>query len=191
MSRPRTISPRGLAGQGLRMSCLPELNGDLRCSRASCSEETRRREAGVAALGPRPLKACDPRLSGTTHDQATQPRRALRCRTIRSAFKSARPGRHSWRAELAIRFGVILRKVWEGIRTWAGARAQSVLAENFPPLILTCWAASRTGSAGWRAGRLRARLPCEKKTFRAAPIVRRAPFRGRERASTVRMGRPS
>src|SRR5262249_37358189 len=33
----------------------------------------------------------------------------------------------NWRAELAIRFGVILRKVWGGSRTWAGARAQSVL----------------------------------------------------------------
>jgi transposase len=29
----------------------------------------------------------------------------------------------NWRAELAIRFGVILRKVWGGSRTWAGARA--------------------------------------------------------------------
>jgi transposase len=33
----------------------------------------------------------------------------------------------NWRAELAMRFGVILRKVWGGNRTWAGARAQSVL----------------------------------------------------------------
>jgi transposase len=33
----------------------------------------------------------------------------------------------NWRAELAIRFGVILRKLWGGSRTWAGARAQSVL----------------------------------------------------------------
>jgi hypothetical protein len=33
----------------------------------------------------------------------------------------------NWRAELAIRFGVILRKVWCGNRTWAGSRAQSVL----------------------------------------------------------------
>jgi transposase len=33
----------------------------------------------------------------------------------------------NWRAELAIRFGVILRKVWGGSRTWRGARAQSVL----------------------------------------------------------------
>ena len=29
----------------------------------------------------------------------------------------------NWRAELAIRFGVILRKVWGGSRTWVGARA--------------------------------------------------------------------
>jgi transposase len=33
----------------------------------------------------------------------------------------------NWRAELAIRFGVILRKVWGGNRTWVGARAQAVL----------------------------------------------------------------
>lgn len=33
----------------------------------------------------------------------------------------------NWRAELAIRFGVILRKVWGGSRTWVGARAQAVL----------------------------------------------------------------
>src|SRR5215467_1021910 len=33
----------------------------------------------------------------------------------------------NWRAELAIRFGVILRKVWGGNRTWAGARAQAIL----------------------------------------------------------------
>jgi transposase len=26
----------------------------------------------------------------------------------------------NWRAELAIRFGVILRKVWGGSRTWTG-----------------------------------------------------------------------
>src|SRR5262249_34891571 len=30
----------------------------------------------------------------------------------------------NWRAELALRFGVLLRKVWGGSRTWAGARAQ-------------------------------------------------------------------
>ena len=33
----------------------------------------------------------------------------------------------NWWAELTIRFGVILRKVWGGNRTWAGAQAQSVL----------------------------------------------------------------
>jgi hypothetical protein len=40
-----------------------------------------------------------------------------------------------WRAELAIRFGVILRKVWGGSQTWAGARAQSVLMS----MCRTCW----------------------------------------------------
>src|SRR5262249_29171191 len=32
----------------------------------------------------------------------------------------------NWRAELAIRFGVILRKVWSGSRTWGGARRKAV-----------------------------------------------------------------
>jgi transposase len=41
----------------------------------------------------------------------------------------------NWRGELAIRFGVILRKVWGGNRTWAGARAQSVLMSVWR----TCW----------------------------------------------------
>jgi transposase len=40
----------------------------------------------------------------------------------------------NWRAELAIRFGVILRKVWGGSRTWAGARAQSVLSRCGGPV---------------------------------------------------------
>jgi transposase len=48
-----------------------------------------------------------------------------------------RPGLDAtnWRAELAIRFGVILRKVWGGSQTWAGARAQSVLMSVWR----TCW----------------------------------------------------
>ena len=41
----------------------------------------------------------------------------------------------NWRAELAIRFGVILRKVWGGSRTWVGAQAQSVLMSVWR----TCW----------------------------------------------------
>ena len=41
----------------------------------------------------------------------------------------------NWRAELAIRFGVILRKVWGGNRTWLGARAQAVLMSVWR----TCW----------------------------------------------------
>jgi transposase len=47
----------------------------------------------------------------------------------------------NWRAELAIRFGVILRKVWGGSRTWAGARAQSVLMS----VCRTCWQQVRLG----------------------------------------------
>jgi transposase len=46
----------------------------------------------------------------------------------------------NWRAELAIRFGVIYRKVWGGNRTWAGARAQSVLMSVWR----TCWQQGRS-----------------------------------------------
>jgi transposase len=46
----------------------------------------------------------------------------------------------NWRAELAIRFGVILRKVWGGNRTWPGARAQSVLMSVWQ----TCWQQGRS-----------------------------------------------
>src|SRR5262249_45397597 len=46
----------------------------------------------------------------------------------------------NWRAELAIRFGVILRKVSGGSRTWAGARAQSVLMSVWR----TCWQQGRS-----------------------------------------------
>ena len=45
----------------------------------------------------------------------------------------------NWRAELAIRFGVILRKVWGGNRTWVGAQAQSVLMSVWR----TCWQQGR------------------------------------------------
>jgi transposase len=41
----------------------------------------------------------------------------------------------NWRAELAIRFGVILRKVWGGSRTRVGARTQAVLMSVWR----TCW----------------------------------------------------
>jgi len=46
----------------------------------------------------------------------------------------------NWRAELAIRFGVILRKVWGGNRTWAGAWAQAVLMSVWR----TCWQQGRS-----------------------------------------------
>jgi transposase len=46
----------------------------------------------------------------------------------------------NWRAELAIRFGVILRKVWGGSRTWVGARAQAVLMSVWR----TCWQQARS-----------------------------------------------
>src|SRR5262249_18940204 len=46
----------------------------------------------------------------------------------------------NWRAELAIRFGVLLRKGWGGSRHWAGARAQSVLMWVWR----TCWQQGRS-----------------------------------------------
>jgi transposase len=49
----------------------------------------------------------------------------------------------NWLAEHAIRFGVILRKVWGGNRTWAGARAQSVLMS----VLRTCWQQGRSALA--------------------------------------------
>ena len=49
-------------------------------------------------------------------------------------------GATNWRAELAIRFGALLRKVWGGSRTWAGARAQSVLMSVWR----TCWQQGRS-----------------------------------------------
>jgi transposase len=45
----------------------------------------------------------------------------------------------NWRAELAIRFAVILRKVWGGNRTWVGAHAQAVLMSVWR----TCWQQGR------------------------------------------------
>ena len=41
---------------------------------------------------------------------------------------------------LEIRFGVILRKVWGGSRTWAGAQAQSILMSVWR----TCWQQGRS-----------------------------------------------
>jgi transposase len=46
----------------------------------------------------------------------------------------------NWRAELGIRFGVILRKVWGDSRTWSGARAQTVLMSVWR----TCWQQGRS-----------------------------------------------
>jgi transposase len=56
----------------------------------------------------------------------------------------------NWRAELAIRFGVILRKVWGGSRTWIGARAQGVLMSVWR----TCWQRSMS-PLDWLSERLR------------------------------------
>jgi transposase len=65
----------------------------------------------------------------------------------------------NWRAELAIRFGVILRKVWGGSRTWVGARAQSVLMSVWR----TCWQQSRSA------------LDCLSQLLRGIPIVLACP----------------
>src|SRR5262245_40716185 len=46
----------------------------------------------------------------------------------------------NWRAGLAIRVEVILRKVWGDNCTWAGARAQSVLMSVWR----TCWQQGRS-----------------------------------------------
>jgi transposase len=46
----------------------------------------------------------------------------------------------NWRAEQAMRFGVILRKVWGGNRTWAGAKAQAILMSVWR----TCWQQNRS-----------------------------------------------
>ena len=45
----------------------------------------------------------------------------------------------NWRAEQAMRFGVILRKVWGGNRTWVGAKAQAILMSVWR----TCWQQGR------------------------------------------------
>jgi len=41
----------------------------------------------------------------------------------------------NWRADQAIRFGVILRKVWGGNRTWFSAHSQAILTSVWR----TCW----------------------------------------------------
>ena len=46
----------------------------------------------------------------------------------------------NWHVQLAIRFGVILRKVWGGSRIWGGARAQAVLLSVWR----TCWQQERS-----------------------------------------------
>jgi hypothetical protein len=90
----------------------------------------------------------------------------------------------NWRAELAIRFGVILRKVWGGSRTWAGARAQSVLMSVWR----TCWQQGRS-ALDFLSHLLRgtpaalALPPCL--TAREATQLREA-FRRRLAANTVR-----
>jgi transposase len=59
----------------------------------------------------------------------------------------------NWRAELAIRFGVILRKVWGGSRTEEGARAQGVLMSVWR----TCWQRGMS-ALNWLSERLRGQV---------------------------------
>jgi transposase len=59
----------------------------------------------------------------------------------------------NWRAEQAIRWGVILRKVWGGNRTWAGARAQAVLMSAWR----TCGQQGRS-AVDWLSQLLRGQL---------------------------------
>jgi transposase len=55
---------------------------------------------------------------------------------LRQAGRNSTNGR----AELGIFFGVTLRKVWGGSRTWVGARAPSVLMSVWR----TCWQQGRS-----------------------------------------------
>jgi hypothetical protein len=59
-----------------------------------------------------------------------------------------------------VRFGVILRKVWGGSRTWAGARAQSVLMSVWR----TCWQQGRSA------------LDSLSQLLRGTPVARALPF---------------
>lgn len=59
----------------------------------------------------------------------------------------------NWRAELAIRFGVILRKVWGGNRTEQGSRAQGVLMSVWR----TCWQRG-VSALDWLSARLRGQV---------------------------------
>jgi transposase len=65
----------------------------------------------------------------------------------------------NWRAEHAMRFGVILRKVWGGNRTWRGAQAQTVLMS----IWRTCWQRGQTAldflSSALRRRQIPAALP--------------------------------
>jgi transposase len=61
----------------------------------------------------------------------------------------------NWRDELAIRFGVILRRVWGGSRTWPGARAQTVLMSVWR----TCWKQRRSA------------LDCICQLLRGTPVI--------------------
>jgi transposase len=56
----------------------------------------------------------------------------------------------NWRGEHAIRWGVILRKVWGGNRTQRGAQAQSVLMS----IWRTCWQRG-VSALDWLSQRLR------------------------------------
>jgi transposase len=78
----------------------------------------------------------------------------------------------NWRAELAIRFWVVLRKVWGGSRTWVGARAQSVLMS----VRRTCWQQGRS-AVDFMSQFLRGTpvpWPCPRDPAHASPCARMA-----------------
>jgi transposase len=89
----------------------------------------------------------------------------------------------NWRAELAIRFGVILRKVWGGSRTWAGARAQSVLMSVWR----TCWQQGRS-ALDFLSQLLRGPPPqgCATPGLKLWPAAVALPSRDRQRCSPDR-----
>src|SRR5437762_11508246 len=93
----------------------------------------------VAHLPPRTSISCMPAAVSASKANAANERLAQHLWNHRDDLFTVlrQPGLDAtnWRAELALRFGVILRKVWGGSRTWAGARAQSVLRSVWR----TCW----------------------------------------------------
>jgi hypothetical protein len=73
------------------------------------------------------LKTGDQLTRGSRTEPGARPAQRGYTRSAGGPARAPRVSATTWRAELATRFGVILRKGWGGSRTWAGARAQAVL----------------------------------------------------------------